>query len=169
MTEKLEPGLEQVEIKQTRTAPNPIRFNNASINKIRASQFNFGNKNFLFIPFNVSKDSHQRGLKLKIFKGKDKKVFFLQYWFNGKPSKYKVGNYSQIFGAEECDNELFKLYKSHTDPHTGYWIKDPNETRKNEDRIVEKPDTTAAKGLTVNEVLGYSSCYPNYQSSRWDH
>jgi len=153
MTEKLEPGLEQVEIKQTRTAPDPIRFNNASINKIRASQYNFGNKNFLFIPFNVSKDSHQRGLKLKIFKGKDKKVFFLQYWFNGKPSKYKIGNYSQIFGAEECDNELFKLYKSHTDPHTGYWIKDPNETRKNEDRIVEKPDTTAAKGLTVNEVI----------------
>ena len=51
MTEKLEPGLEQVEIKQTRTAPNPIRFNNATINKIRASQYNFGSKNFLFIPF----------------------------------------------------------------------------------------------------------------------
>ena len=153
MTEKLEPGLEQVEIKQTRTAPNPIRFNNATINKIRASQYNFGSKNFLFIPFDVSKDSHQRGLKLKIFKGKDKKIFFLQYWFNGKPSKYKVGNYSQTFGVEECNDALFKLHKTHTDPETGYWTKDPNKTRKNEKRIVEKPDTTIAKGYTVNEVI----------------
>jgi integrase len=153
MTEKLEPGLEQVEIKQTRTAPNPIRFNNATINKIRASQYNFGSRNFLFIPFDVSKDSHQRGLKLKIFKGKDKKIFFLQYWFTGKPSKYKVGNYSQTFGVEECNDALFKLHKTHTDPETGYWTKDPNKTRKNEKRIVEKPDTTIAKGYTVNEVI----------------
>ncbi len=41
MTEKLEPGLEQVEIKQTRTAPDPIRFNNATINKTKASQYIF--------------------------------------------------------------------------------------------------------------------------------
>ena len=46
-----------------------------------------------------------------------------------------------------------KVYLDHTDPKTGYWIKDPNETRKNEKRLVEKPDTTTAKGLTVNEVI----------------
>ena len=100
---KLDQKLEQVEIKQTRTKPSSIRFNNGAINKIKSSQYIFGKNNFLFIPFNVSKDSHQRGLKLKIFKGRDKKIFFIQYWFNGRPSKYRVGTYSQSFGVEECN------------------------------------------------------------------
>ena len=85
MTEKLEPGLEQVEIKQTRTAPNPIRFNNATINKIRASQYNFGSKNFLFIPFDVSKDSHQRGLKLKI-----RRYFFFSIGLMESPQSIRL-------------------------------------------------------------------------------
>ena len=152
-TEKLEPGLERGEIKQTRTRQTPISFKNGAINKINSSQYTFGNKNFLFIPFKVSKDSHQRGLKLKIFKGKDLKVFYIQYWFNGKPSKHKVGNYSQSFGVDECNDALFELYKTHTDKENGYWIKDPNKTKKNEKRIVEKPDTTKAKGYTINEVI----------------
>ena len=80
-TEKLEPKLERVEIKQTRTKQTPISFKNGAINKIRSSQYIFGDNNFLFIPFKVSKDSHQRGLKLKIFKGKDLKAFYIQYWF----------------------------------------------------------------------------------------
>ena len=152
-TEKLEPGLERGEIKQTRTRQTPISFKNGAINKINSSQYTFGNKNFLFIPFKVSKDSHQRGLKLKIFKGKDLKVFYIQYWFNGKPSKHKVGNYSQSFGVDECNDALFELYKTHTDKENGYWIKDPNKTKKDEKRIVEKPDTTKAKGYTINEVI----------------
>jgi len=152
-TEKLEPELERVEIKQTRTKQIAISFKNGAINKINSSQYTFGNKNFLFIPFKVSKDSHQRGLKLKIFRGKDLKVFYIQYWFNGKPSKHKVGNYSQNFGVEECNDALFELYKTHTDKENGYWIKDPNKTKKDEKRIVEKPDTTTAKGYTINEVI----------------
>ena len=153
MTEKLDHKLEQVEIKQTRTKPSSIRFNNGAINKIKSSQYIFGKNNFLFIPFNVSKDSHQRGLKLKIFKGRDKKIFFIQYWFNGRPSKYRVGTYSQSFGVEECNEVLFELHKTHTDPETGYWLKDPNITRRDEKRIVEKPDTTTPKGFTINETI----------------
>ena len=84
-TEKLEPELERVNIKQTRTKLTPISFKTGAINKVKRSQYTFGNNSFLFIPFKVSKDSHLRGLKLKIFKGKDLKVFYIQYWFNGKP------------------------------------------------------------------------------------
>ena len=36
--EKLEPGLERVEIKQTRTGQTPISFKNGAINKINSSQ-----------------------------------------------------------------------------------------------------------------------------------
>ena len=54
--EKLVPRLEQGKIKQT----SPIRFRDDTINKIRKEQFNFGKKRDLFIPFIVSKDSHQK-------------------------------------------------------------------------------------------------------------
>ena len=63
--EKLIPELEQVKMKQT----SPIRFRDETINKIRKEQFKFGKKRDLFIPFIVSKDSHQKGLKLRIYKG----------------------------------------------------------------------------------------------------
>ena len=159
MTEKLEPQLEQGEIKQTRTYLEPIRFREDAINRVKNSQYKFDNKSFLFIPFKVSNDSHQKGLKLKIFKGTmednkiNKKIFFIQYWFNGRPSKHKIGNYSQSFGVKECDEYLSKLHKTHTDNKTGYWIKDPNVTKKNEERIVEKPNTILTAGKTINEAI----------------
>ena len=152
--EKLVPELEQVKMKQT----SPIRFRDETINKIRKEQFKFGKKRDLFIPFIVSKDSHQKGLKLRIYKGgvgskETKKTFYLQYWFNGKANRFKLGDYQQNFGTKECNEYLIKLYNDHTDPKTGFWIKDPVETLKNEKRIVEKPITTTAKGYTVNEVI----------------
>ena len=61
--EKLVPELEQVKIKQT----SPIRFRDEAINKIRKQNFNFENKRDFFIPFIVSKDSHQKGLKLRVY------------------------------------------------------------------------------------------------------
>jgi len=67
MTEKLEPGLEQVEIKQTRTAPDPIRFRDESINKIKKELINFGGKTYKDIAFKVSKDTHQKGLFLRVY------------------------------------------------------------------------------------------------------
>ena len=84
-TEKLEPQLDQDEKKQTRTHLEPIRFREDAIIRVKNSQYNFNNKSFLFIPFKVSNDSQQKGLKLKIFKGTasdnktNKKIFFIQY------------------------------------------------------------------------------------------
>jgi hypothetical protein len=65
-TKKLETSLETVEIKQTRDKVEPIRFRDETINKIKKENYNFGKKRFKFIPFKVSKDSHQKGLVLKI-------------------------------------------------------------------------------------------------------
>jgi len=158
-TEKLEPQLDQGEKKQTRTHLEPIRFREDAIIRVKNSQYNFNNRSFLFIPFKVSNDSHQKGLKLKIFKGTardnkiNKKIFFIQYWFSGRPSKHKIGNYSQSFGVKECDEYLSELHKTHTDSRTGYWIKDPNETAKNEKRLVDKPDTTITAGKSLNDVI----------------
>jgi integrase len=119
----------------------------------------------LFIPFKVSKDSHQRGLKLKIAKGgvHTTKTFFVQFWFNGKANRHKIARFSQRFGVKECNDYLKKLTDTHVDPKTGFWIKDPNETRANEKRLVEKPDTTQAKGYTINEVIEAYCGAPIYE------
>ena len=65
-TEKLYPELYQVKIKQTIT---PIRFKDEAINKVKKQNIEFGKRAYIFIPFIVSKDSHQKGLKLKVYKG----------------------------------------------------------------------------------------------------
>ena len=80
--EILEHRLDQVEIKQTRTPTQPIRFKDEVINKVRKENYVFGKMPNKFIPFIVSKDSHQKGLKLRIYKGspgreETKKVFYL--------------------------------------------------------------------------------------------
>jgi integrase len=156
--EKLDTKLEQVEIKQTRSSVEPIRFTENAINKVRKENYVFGKRPNLYIPFEVSKDSHLKGLKLRIYKGasgekETKKVFYVQYWFNGKADKHSIGQYNQRFGVRECDEYLINLVKTHTDSKTRFWIKDPNETKRDEKRLIEKPDTTTAKGYTVNEVI----------------
>jgi len=141
-TEKLEPQLETVEIKQTRDRVKPIRFKDDAINKVKKDNYNFGKKRFKYIPFIVSKDTHQKGLILKILKGKPgdsltEKIFYLRFWFNGTANMHWIRRYSQSFDVKECNDYLLKLTKTHTDNRTGYWIKDPNETAKNGKRLVD--------------------------------
>lgn len=88
-TEKLGTPLGKAVIKHTRHKFDAIRFRDDAINKVKKDNYNFGNKRYLYIPFKVSKDSHQKGLKLKILKGSPGdnntvKTFYLVYWFNGK-------------------------------------------------------------------------------------
>ena len=112
MNKKLETELETSTIKQTRdktveaspigSAPpgsrvkiEPIRFKQDAVNKVRKENYTFGEKRFLFIPFKVSKDSHQRGVFLKILKGKSgekdtHKIYHVRFWFNGK-ARYPLG------------------------------------------------------------------------------
>jgi hypothetical protein len=83
--QKLVRELDQIEIKQT----SPIRFKDDAINKVRKQNIVWNKRTDIFIPFKVSKDSHQKGLKLRVFKGalgdKDtRRVFYVQYWFDGR-------------------------------------------------------------------------------------
>ena len=63
----LEHRLDQVDIKQTRTPTQPIRFKDEAINKVRKENYVFGKKTNKFIPFIVSKDSHQKGSVVLVF------------------------------------------------------------------------------------------------------
>ena len=65
MTEKLCHELGQAKIKQT----SPIRFKDEVINKIKKQNIEFGKRSYVIFPFIVSKDSHLKGLKLRVFKG----------------------------------------------------------------------------------------------------
>ena len=159
-TKKLDTELDKVEIKQTRDKVDPIRFRDDVINKIKKTNIEFGPKAFKDIPFKVSKDTHQKGLVLRVYKRNSwyvddftKKVFYVRFWFNNRSALHNCGMYSQEFGVKECDDYLIKLHKTHTDPKTRLWIKNPNITKKDEKRLIEKPDTTKAKGYTVNEVI----------------
>jgi len=160
------------QIKHSSRKVEPIRFKDEAINKVKSSNYAFGNKKELLIPFTVDKDSHRKGLKLKIYRGKpgeinNSKKFVLKFWLNdgtertnkkgqkiyGQSRIYIVGKYSQTFGTKECDEELIRLVNTHVDSDTGYWVKDPNQTKKDKKRLVEKPDTTQPKGYTINEVI----------------
>ena len=110
-TEKLGTPLGKAVIKHTRHKLDAIRFRDDAINKIKKDNYNFGNKRYLYIPFKVSKDSHQKGLKLKILKGSPSdsntvKTFYLIYWFNGKGLRHLVGNYSQSFGVRVVSHKM---------------------------------------------------------------
>jgi len=70
INKKLEAGLETFEIKQTHNRIDSIRFKEEAIIKVKKENYTFNKKRFLYIPFNVSKDTHQKGLVLKILKGK---------------------------------------------------------------------------------------------------
>ena len=48
--------------------PKSIDFTNSAIKKLKLDNLDFGNKRFLFIPFNVPRGSHLKGLKLPLKK-----------------------------------------------------------------------------------------------------
>ena len=158
MKEKLGTELASIEIKQTRhqtveasatasASPGsrvkiePIRFKQDAVNKVRKENYGFGKQKHLYIPFKVSRDTHQKGAVLKILKGRSgdrftEKVYYIRFWFNNKSHRHWIGKDSQMFGVKECNDYLIELHKTHVDPKTLYWIKDPNETAKNNKRIM---------------------------------
>ena len=149
---------EKSEIKQTRKKVEPIRFRDDTINKIRKEKIDFGIKSYKDLPLKVSKDTHQKGLFIRVYKGSPgddftKKVFYIRFWFNGKSDLHSCGMYSQTFGVKECDEYLIDLARTHQDPKTRFWIKSPNITRRDKNRLVEKPDSTKPKNYTINEVI----------------
>ena len=54
--------LTEQEIKHSRKKIEPVRFKDEFINKIKSTNYEFGNKRELLIPFSVDKDSHRKGL-----------------------------------------------------------------------------------------------------------
>ena len=154
MTEKLDDKLELNEIKQTRTGRTPrpvIPFRDSAIDKIRRATTAFGPKKYIGYNFDVSKGSSLKGLMLKFYKQSQKKSFVLSFWFNNRNDYYILGSYPNI-RCKDVERICLDLAETHQDER-GLWLKNPNQTRANEKRLVDKPDSTLTAGKTINEVI----------------
>jgi len=88
---------------------------------------------------------------LKFYKQTQKKSFVLSFWFNNRNDYYIVGSYPNI-RCKDVEKKCLELAETHQDDR-GIWIKNPNETRADEKRLIEKPDTTITAGKSINEAI----------------
>ena len=151
MKEKLDIELDNSKIIQTRKQREVIPFRDSAISKITRSNTKFGGKAFKEYKFDVPKGSSLKGLLLRFsFKTESKKLL-LGFWFNKRNEYYIIGSYPNI-RCKDVEKICLELAETHQDER-GIWIKNPNQTRADEKRLVEKPDTTKPKGYTINEVI----------------
>ena len=151
MNKKLDHSLDTVEIKQTRSNRSTINFKDSAIDKITKLNTDFENRKFKTYKFNVPKGSSLKGLQLRFYKNTEIKNFVLSIWFNSRNSYYIIGKYPNI-KCKDVEKLCMDLAQTHQDER-GFWIKDPNKTKADKKRLVEKPDTTIPKGYTINEVI----------------
>jgi integrase len=149
MSEILHNKLDTKEIKQTTSK---LSFRDLTIAALKNSKITFGKSRFKWFKFDVSKGSSLKGLRLRVSKNTGSKHFVLQFWFQGKSNYYYgLGAYPKA-NCRDVEKKCIELAETHQDDR-GIWIKDPNITKRDEKRLVEKPDTTKAKGYTINEVI----------------
>ena len=143
-------------------ARSSLKFQDAAIEKLNLSDDDFSFidkktqsikfKKQIYIPFDVSKNTHLKGLNLCVYKGTNTKSFVVHYWYNKKSKLHVLGKYIPgVFTTKHCSEKLFELFKSHT--NNGLWIKDPLETEKESKRLIPKDKILAAQELTICEVI----------------
>ena len=151
MREKLDTELDNNKIKQTRKQRPTIPFRDSSIDKISKTNTEFGNRPFKEFKFDVPKGSSLKGLMLTFSRKTESKKFLLGLWFNNRNEYYIIGSYPNI-RCKDVEKICLELADRHQD-HRGLWIKNPNQTKADEKRLIEKPDTTVTAGKTINETI----------------
>lgn len=141
---------------------NQIKFDNKTIEKIKVEDLDFtfvdksGEIKFrrrLTIPFDVGKKSITKGLKLVIQKDTGSKLFWISFWFEGKNYYHSIGKFVPgVFGTKEVEDKLLPIVRSHTNDK-GHWIKNPNITEKESERVIKKEDIKAVDRRSINEVI----------------
>jgi hypothetical protein len=151
MTEKLDTKLVAEEIKQTCRQKQKLVFRDSAIDKVDPKNIVFGIRRELLIKFDVPKGSSLKGLNLKISKATCRKYFVLSIWFNNRNQYYTVGTYPNI-RCKDVERLCLELSSTHQDDR-GLWTKNPTQTRVDEKRLVDKPDTTITAQKSINEVI----------------
>ena len=150
MEEKLDNKHATDPIKQTRNKREIMSFRDSAIEKISIKNLNFGSKRFRQFKFNVSKGSSLKGLLLRVSKS-GRKDFIMDIWFSGKTNHYTIGQFPHI-KCKDVEKICLDLADTHQDER-GLWIKSPVQTKIDEKRLVDKPDTTLTAGKSLNDVI----------------
>ena len=151
---KLDNQLATEQKAQTGKSKIKLRFTDYAIERFMPSFMVEGKqKDIIETPFDVSKNTILKGLKLKVGRKTKKKYFFLRYWFNGVGLPLTIGQFvKDVFGVKECEKYLYELAKSHQD-NKGHWIKDPKQTIKDKETKISKAVIEESSKLTINEVI----------------
>ena len=103
---KLGTQLEHTQIAQTVAQRFKLKFTDYAVDKFFAS-FPDGNlKARRYFPFDVSRHTILKGLKLVQFQKSKKKFFVLRYWFQQQYKMITIGEFIlDKFGCRECENK----------------------------------------------------------------
>ena len=154
---KLGTGLLHSEIAQTITEPKraKLKFTDYAIERYNADFIgkNGKTKSRVYIPFEVSKHSSLKGLKLCQYQKTKKKFFILQYWLESKAYLITVGAFiSGVFGVSQCEDKVYEIVKAHTNDK-GHWIRNPLTTLHDAQNKVSKAVIEESQKLTINQVI----------------
>ena len=104
-------------------------------------------------PFDVSKNTALKGLKLCQYRKGQKKYFVLFYWFNKNSWPITIGEFRLgIFGTKQCEEKVYEIVKDHTNDK-GIWIRDPKQTIKDKETKIVKAIIVESQKLTINQVI----------------
>jgi integrase len=145
---------EHTEIAQTRAQRFKVKFTDYAVNKFFASFIIDGKlKARKYIPFDVSKHTILKGLKLVQYQKTKKKYFVLRYWFQQQYKMITIGEFIlDKFGCRECENKVFEIARAHQDDK-GYWIKDPLQTIRDQENRIQSSVVEESYKLLVNKVI----------------
>ena len=145
--------------------PKSIDFTNSAIEKLKLDNLDFGNKRFLFIPFNVPRGSHLKGLKLTVVKATKVKKFTLVYWLGGRSNEYNLGAYRPYrnsndlgFTCIQVNKKQYDIYNEHTNDK-GIYLTSPKVAGKIKDTKITDHQLEVLDSLTLRCLL-YTSPSP---------
>ena len=109
-----------------------LKFTDYAIFKFQSDfKVNGKTKDRIRTPFGITKNTKLKGLKLCQYEATKKKYSIQQFWFNGKPDYWTVGEFRlgpedqpPLFGEQQCEEKVYEIAKEHQD-EKGIWIKNP--------------------------------------------
>ena len=124
------------------------------------SSFGVPAKKRIFTPFDVSRQSALKGLRLCQYLEGKKKYFVLSYWYNGKALHLTIGQFipgkrkeePPIFGVKQCQDKLHDLVKAHCNDK-GHWIRDPKQIIREKETKIVRAVIVESQKLTINQVI----------------
>ena len=141
-----------------------LKFTDYAIEKFMSS-FGVPARVRVFTPFDVSRQSTLKGLRLCQYLEGKKKYFVLSYWYNGKILHLTIGQFIPgIFGVKQCQDKLHDLVKTHCNDK-GHWIKDPKQTIRDQETKITKTVIEESAKLSVNEVI-VRLCKANFPKAK---